>query len=329
MRWSQLGSMPTAPNPTLGVNTFVAMTYDLPDPQYGYNTQPYGNCSSVGRTPGDCFAPRPGSNGPIHPRNKLEVGRRLALAALAVGRLDCSNSFCNQSLPALIPHPSGPVFAQCTTAPSDFQHGVPMAATIAVVFELGPGSFGHTRAQLVIKNPDGFEAQLADQSWVAAPIVDRDACAMNPHQPDPFSWICLRVQARPLPLIGLRLHWRDNPCCPRFYGNDPAFNQWYGAAKHPNPVAGVCPPKNCSVYSDVSGKAGASTELPAVPFITSIDPRSQTCTGFATQPFPQARTRREWWHRDGGVGAYESELEILRRENAELKAALANTMKPR
>ena len=31
IRWSQLGAMPTVPNPTLGKRTFTAMTYDLAD----------------------------------------------------------------------------------------------------------------------------------------------------------------------------------------------------------------------------------------------------------------------------------------------------------
>ena len=40
VRWAQLGSMPAAPNPTLGLNTFVAPTFDLGDPQFGYHTVP-------------------------------------------------------------------------------------------------------------------------------------------------------------------------------------------------------------------------------------------------------------------------------------------------
>jgi hypothetical protein len=258
MRWSQLGSMPTAPNPTLGANTFTAMTYDLPDPQFGYTTSPYGNCTSVGKQPGECFAPRPRSNGPIHPRNKLEVGRRIALAALAL----------SDSTSPAFPH-SGPVFEGCTvTAASGIEGGVGQGGRsttidIVVTFALVGSSV------LFVKNSDGFEVQLADQSWIAAPIVSTAGATLT-----------LRATATLVP-IALRLHWRDNPCCPKYYGDDPAFNQWYGVAIHPNPDAGVCPPKNCSLYSAVGGKP-SETELPAVPFMVSIDPMAGRCMQFPT-----------------------------------------------
>ena len=68
----------------------------------------YGNCSSVGKS--TCFAPQPGSNGPIHPRNKLEVGRRVALAALALS----SDPVVAK---AAAVH-SGPIFESCVVQPS-------------------------------------------------------------------------------------------------------------------------------------------------------------------------------------------------------------------
>ena len=64
IRWSQQGANPTVPNPTLGDRTFIAMTYDLADGLWGLTTSPYGNCSSVGKKPVECFAPAPRGMGP-------------------------------------------------------------------------------------------------------------------------------------------------------------------------------------------------------------------------------------------------------------------------
>jgi hypothetical protein len=113
IRWSQLGEMPAVPNPTLGSRTFTAMTYDLADGLWGLTTSPYGNCSSVGKQPGECFAPQPRGMGPIHPRNKLWVGYRIALAALAA----ISNGTS--------PHAhTGPVFEGCTVKSSSSEHTI-------------------------------------------------------------------------------------------------------------------------------------------------------------------------------------------------------------
>jgi hypothetical protein len=99
------------------------------------------------------------------------------------------------------------VFSSCTVAQDN---GV---TSIVVSFDLGPmAQFGKDRAKLFVKNLDGFEAQRADQTWVAAPISDDptgQTCALNPQEPDPSNWLCLRVEGAST-LIGLRLHWRDN-----------------------------------------------------------------------------------------------------------------------
>ena len=58
-------------------------------------------------------------------------------------------------------------------------------------------------------------------------------------------------------------------------------NGRYGVAVHPNLDAGVCPPKNCSLYSEGAGEP-PNTELPAVPFVTAIDPVAKRCLQFAT-----------------------------------------------
>ena len=150
IRWSQLGAMPTVPNPTLGDRTFTAMTYDLADGLWGLTTSPYGNCSSVGKQPGECFAPKPQGMGPIHPRNKLWVGYRIAAAALAA--LSQSNKSASSVAPIM--H-SGPVFEGCTVQ-SDTDSG---NHTLVVSFALVAGSLLYT------KHIDGFEVQFGDQSW--------------------------------------------------------------------------------------------------------------------------------------------------------------------
>ncbi len=150
IRWSQLGAMPTVPNPTLGERTFTAMTYDLADGLWGLTTSPYGNCSSVGKQPGECFAPQPRGMGPIHPRNKLWVGYRIAVAALAA--LSASNGSAGTT--GSIMH-SGPVFEGCTVTsnPGSGTH------TLVVHFALVTGSI------LFTKHSDGFEVAMGDQSW--------------------------------------------------------------------------------------------------------------------------------------------------------------------
>lgn len=142
--------MPTVPNPTLGERTFTAMTYDLADGLWGLTTSPYGNCSSVRKQSGECFAPQPQGMGPIHPRNKLWVGYRIAVAALAA--LSQSNESTSTGTPIM--H-SGPVFEGCTVMSntSSGQH------TLVVSFELA------TKSMLYTKHSDGFEVQFGDQSW--------------------------------------------------------------------------------------------------------------------------------------------------------------------
>jgi len=86
----------------------------------------------------------------------------------------------------------------------------------------------------------GFELQLADQRWVAAPITKSEGATLT------LSAAAVGV----LKPIALRLNWRDQPCCPEFYGNDKRFNwQWWNVAQHPTEDAGICPPRNCSLYS--------------------------------------------------------------------------------
>ena len=220
MRWSQLGGMPAAPNLTLGPNTFVAMTYDLADPQFGYSTTPCSNCSSVGKTA--CFAPQPQSNGPIRPRNKLEVGTRVALAALALAD-GAGNAW----------HHAGPAFEGCeavvaasaTAASATVGGGTStIIATVNISFSFSGGS------KMCVKNADGFELQLADRQWVPAPIMAASGASLT-----------VRTVRASLPvgvalaLLGLRLHWKDNPCCPRFYSDDPAYDQWWGGRGPPQP----------------------------------------------------------------------------------------------
>jgi hypothetical protein len=171
--------MPTVPNPTLGERTFTAMTYDLADGLWGLTTSPYGNCSSVGKQPGECFAPQPQGMGPIHPRNKLWVGYRIAVAALAAlyllsaeqvflsfhssyshfmkGLMRRSSYTGNGSTGATagsVMH-SGPVFEGCTVK-SGAKTGT---HTLMVSFALVSGS------TLFTKHSDGFEVQFGDQQW--------------------------------------------------------------------------------------------------------------------------------------------------------------------
>jgi hypothetical protein len=135
-----------------------------------------------------------------------------------------------------------------------------------VSFALG-GSSG-----MFTKNSDGFELQLADQSWGGAHIVASSGATLT-----------LKASASAqLAPIALRLHWLDSPCCKRFYGNEANYSwQWWGVAQHPVPDAGVCPPRNCSIYSSATGKT-VETELPAVPFVVNIDPLAGRCTQFPT-----------------------------------------------
>jgi hypothetical protein len=96
MRWAQTASFGRAPNPALP-GVFVAQAYDLNDPYH--NDSCYGkyhchdhskpsdvNLTSWGSCTGYCDSVCTTNwyMGPIHPRDKLPVGKRLAQAAAVV-----------------------------------------------------------------------------------------------------------------------------------------------------------------------------------------------------------------------------------------------------
>lgn len=126
------------------------MTYDLADGLWGLTTSPYGNCSSVGKQPGECFAPQPQGMGPIHPRNKLWVGYRIAAAALVALSKSSASSSTSGPIGSIV-H-TGPVFEGCTVKSDRDKH------TLVVHFKLAKG-------KLFTKHSDGFEVAMGDQSW--------------------------------------------------------------------------------------------------------------------------------------------------------------------
>jgi hypothetical protein len=72
------------------------------------------------------------------------------------------------------------------------------------------------RAKVFTKNADGFEMQLANQTWAPTPIVASSA-------ENSTVTLALPPGANNVGVVGLRLHWKDNPCCPRYYSNDPEY----------------------------------------------------------------------------------------------------------
>ena len=256
MRWyGEQAGQPTVPNPSLP-GVYLTQTYDIGDPQWCYATTPYGNCSSVGLAQDDpkCFCPQPPPlMGDIHPRNKLEVGRRVAMSLLAL----MSDATRTKSI--------GAVFESCTVD-STGEINVTFAQSALTHLSLG-GAGGED--SLAVKHPDGFEVQQANGSWLPVAIAAHAGNSLQLAPPPQHRGI----------LLGLRYAWRDHACCPRFYSAEPEWSNWALKDREHPVMNGACPPKNCSVYTQGS-------ELPATPFTVAMGPPrgdgAQRCAEFAS-----------------------------------------------
>jgi hypothetical protein len=250
MRWyGEQAGQPTVPNPALP-GVYLVQTYDIGDPQFCYATSPYGNCSSVGLAEGDpkCFCPQPPPlMGDIHPRNKLEVGRRAAMSLLALTADDSRTGSV------------GAFFHSCEVLSTG-----EISVTLAVTGGGNRADRGTGAAADTLQAPhhsEGFEVQLPNGTWIDAPIVgggnETNTVRLQPSLP----------QHTASPLLGLRYAWRDHPCCPRFYSADPVWSNWaLTDMQHPPVMNGACPPKNCSLYT-------TGSDLPATPFTVAMGPR--------------------------------------------------------
>jgi len=91
MRWAQTLNYGVIPNPAFP-NGFMATAHDLGDPWWGKSCWGGGSsvCAGYDQTVPFSSTRTPYYMGPIHPRVKLEVGRRLAVSAMSVvyGRKD-------------------------------------------------------------------------------------------------------------------------------------------------------------------------------------------------------------------------------------------------
>merc|ERR1719219_650264 len=103
MRWAQTQNYGVIPNP-LFPNGFMATAHDLGDPWWGKSCWAGGNNNCAGWELEVPFSSTrtPYYMGPIHPRVKFEVGRRLAVSALNV-------AYAQRDMP-----PSGPTIASCS-----------------------------------------------------------------------------------------------------------------------------------------------------------------------------------------------------------------------
>ena len=185
--------------------------------------------------------------GDIHPRNKLEVGRRAAMSLLALT--------ADESRTGSV----GAFFHSCEVLSTG-----EISVTLAVTGGGNRADRGTGAAADTLQAPhhsEGFEVQLPNGTWIDAPIVgggnETNTVRLQPSLP----------QHTASPLLGLRYAWRDHPCCPRFYSADPVWSNWaLTDTQHPPVMNGACPPKNCSLYT-------TGSDLPATPFTVAMGPR--------------------------------------------------------
>eukprot|EP00493_Phyllostaurus_siculus_P022776 UN23110 len=102
MRWAQTQNYGVIPNPEFP-NGFMAAGHDLGDPWWGKSCWGGGNGNCAGWDEAVPFSSTktPYYMGPIHPRVKFEIGRRLAVGALSV-------TYGRSEMP-----PAGPTIQSC------------------------------------------------------------------------------------------------------------------------------------------------------------------------------------------------------------------------
>jgi hypothetical protein len=200
--------------------------------------------------------------GNIHPRNKLEVGRRAALSLLALMSDDTHT------------RSTGAVFESCAASG---------AGVFNVTFAQGPLVLANGKPDsLTVSHADGFEVQLANGTWLPIGITAHDGrqLQLQLQQAGRSSAASTGSKRTGELFLGLRYAWRDHACCPRFYSADPVWTNWAVKDRAHPQMNGACPPKNCSVYTAASG-------LPATPFTVALGARGadgqQRCAQFVTQ----------------------------------------------
>jgi hypothetical protein len=174
------------------------------------------------------------------------------------------------SLLALMSDPSrtksiGAVFDSCAVLSTGI---INVTFAQEALVDLGNGGGAD---MLQVNHADGFEVQLANGTWLAIDITAHQGSQV---QLGPL------LHAEAGVLLGLRYAWRDHACCPKFYSADPIFSNWIVKDRDHPQMNGVCPPKNCSLYTKGSG-------LPATPFTVSLGPKdssgAQLCREFVTK----------------------------------------------
>ena len=219
LRWAQLGSLGRLPNYIMK-NTFTAMGYDLADTE----------------------APGPPAQfmGPIHPRNKWTLAKRISLAAIAIAYKD-------EHIPYI-----GPVVSFCDV---DYEH-----KQLSVTFD----DQLLRNEKIITKHNYGFEIQTNASigGWFdvnISNIVSDNELMLDLNIPHVLGYDKSTI-AGYTKIIGLRYAWRDVPCC-----NVTNWSEYHEAGE-----LSYCPEANCAVYTEGS-------DLPLVPFIYPIDAIKGQC----------------------------------------------------
>eukprot|EP01083_Nonionella_stella_P223706 796974_1 len=257
-RWAQMGNYDYLPNPIINpangmTNTFAALAHDLGDP---WNKQ----CFYL--KPPTCQGNAPYSwnktnyfMGPIHPRDKLPVGQRLAKAGYPILYGKNANNINNQMN-------IGPVMSGCKlnnstkeiviTFNSSFVSSNDKIAVNPVVMWYN-SSINYTN----IMDWTALEVEI-NRVWYFAQIIKEGSDGMS---------IIVDLNSVNNGTIdvnkiqGVRYAWSTYPCC----GN---LNREY------NP----CPPNSCPIQSGVGNNT-----LPAVPFWATINMTTGACSCFLPQ----------------------------------------------
>ena len=269
-RWAQTANVGTVPNEYLP-HTFAATAHDISEP-WGANCISAGCCLTTPPAPG-CSGDRRwpwettvGVYGPgLHPRDKLPLGERLALAAWR-----SEAAYGAGGGPAI-----GPVISGCTVAPDGRSLTLRFNATLLAGASVAVSDYNKSEAVEASAVFVLVNATLPADEGQNFPMPSRP---YSPFGPGPewgvFGWVNVGVAALSSTAVTVDLS--------RLNGATPTAIRYAagsGGILHDARICcgaivlttEPCPPGSCPITAGAPVGSGSGGALPAMPFLAAIE----------------------------------------------------------